>query len=64
MRVNIDTILEKQGKTRYWLAKEAGYSYPNLMKLCNGETESVKFEVLEGICKALDCSLNDILIIE
>lgn len=64
MIIAIDEILQAKNKTRYWLSKEAGVTYPNIMKLCNNETESIKFEILEKICLALDCTPNDILQIE
>jgi putative transcriptional regulator len=59
--VKIKDQLEKQGKTIYWLSKETGISNNNLAKLANNETESIKFEVMEKICKALDCHLVDII---
>lgn len=61
MKVCIDDILKKQNKTRYWLSKEINFTYPNLMKLCNNETSSIRFDVLEKTCIALNCSPNDIL---
>lgn len=64
MKINIDEILKQQNKTRYWLSKKINFTYPNLMRLCNNQTESIRFEVLENICKALNCTPNDILIIE
>lgn len=64
MKINIDEILKQQNKTRYWLSRKINFTYPNLMRLCNNETESIKFEVLENICKALNCTPNDILIVE
>lgn len=63
MTVNIDNILKKQNKTRYWLSKTIGYSYPSLMQLCNNKSDSIQFEILEKICVALNCTPSDILII-
>jgi putative transcriptional regulator len=63
MIVNIDKILDNKGKTRYWLAKEVGITYPNLVKLCNNKTESIKFDILNKICNKLECTPNDILTI-
>lgn len=60
MQITIDNILRTQNKTRYWLSKEINYSYPNLMKLCNNQTTSMQFEVIEKICHALNCTPNDI----
>lgn len=64
MKIIIDELLKQQNKTRYWLTKEVGVTYPNIMKLCNNETESIKFDILENICIALNCTPNDICIIE
>lgn len=64
MYVNINNILEIQNRTKYWLAKEIGCNYQSLVKLCNNETNSVSFALLEDICTCLNCELSDVLIIE
>lgn len=63
MKVNIDALLEQQNKTRYWLAKQIGITYPNLVNLANNKTESIKFKTVEDICKVLNCTPNDLLIL-
>jgi putative transcriptional regulator len=60
MRITIDEVLQKHNKTRYWLSREIGCKYQNLVKLCNGETKSITFDLIERITKALDCTPNDI----
>lgn len=64
MYVNINGLLEEKGKTKYWLANEIGYEYASLLKLSQNSTRSIQFEILEKLCKALDCKVGDILIIE
>lgn len=64
MKIVIDELLRQKDKTRYWLAKEIGVTYPNIMKLCNNKTESIKFDILEKICVLLECTPNDVCIIE
>jgi len=61
MRIKIDQLLKEKQKTRYWLAKEIGVTYPNLCKLADGKTESIKFDILEKICDKLECSPNELL---
>ncbi|HBF2507560.1 XRE family transcriptional regulator [Clostridioides difficile] len=61
MNIQIKQILDKKGKTRYWLAKQTGMTQYNLNKLTSGQTTSIKFELLEKICIALDCTPNDVL---
>ena len=63
MIINIDNVLKDNNKTIYWLAKQIGMTYPNLTKLCNGKTESIRFDLLNKICNVLNCNIDDILII-
>lgn len=60
--LKINEILKKQGKTPYWLGKQTGISQNNIGKICNGETSTIRFETIEKICIALDCSINDLFI--
>lgn len=61
MKINIDNLLKEKNKTRYWLAKEVGITYPNLCNLAENKTSSVKFDILEKICLTLECSPNDLI---
>ena len=60
LSLRINKILEEQGKTPYWLGKQTGISQNNILKICNGETSTIRFDTLEKICKALECSINDL----
>ena len=64
MKVNIDMLLKKRNKTRYWLSKQIGITYPNIKKLADNNTESIKFKILEDICNVLNCKLDELLILE
>lgn len=64
MMVNIDKLLKDRGKTRYWLSKEINITYPNIKKLADNNTESIKFKILEDICNVLNCKLDELLIVE
>lgn len=58
---NLSELLEKNGKSLYWLAKETGISYPTLHKINKNETDGIKFNILEAICTALGCKLEELL---
>ena len=60
--LRINEILEKQGKSVYWLSKETGISQNNMGKICKGETSNIRFDTLEKICIALNCSVNDLFV--
>ncbi|MDD4564754.1 MAG: helix-turn-helix transcriptional regulator [Eubacteriales bacterium] len=64
MKITIDDVLERKGLSRYWLAVEIDMRYHNLAKICNGKTRSMSFDVLERICRALQCTPNEILKID
>lgn len=62
MRINIKDIMDDKKITRYELAKNIGVTYPTMTNIYNGESTSIKFDILEKICLQLDCTPNDILI--
>ena len=60
LSLRTNKILEKKGLTPYWLGKQTGISQNNILKICNGETSTIRFDTIEKICKALECSINDL----
>ena len=62
MQINIKQKLEENHMTRYELAKRIGVTYPTIDNIYKGTSTSIKFEILEAICKELNCSPIDILI--
>ena len=63
IRLNVLELLEKQGKTKYWLYKQLGMSYQNFSKMVNNQTKSIQYENIETMCILLNCTPNDLLII-
>ena len=64
MKISIKQKLNEKGMTRYELAKRIGVTYPTITSIYNGESTSIKFDILEAICKELDCSLDEILVFD
>ena len=64
MKINIQKQLKEKGMSRYELAKRMGVTYPTIDNIYKGCSTSIKFDILESICKELDCSLDDILIFD
>lgn len=61
MKLSIAQKLEEKNMSRYELAKNIGVTYPTIDKIYKGESTSIKLEILEAICKELDCTPIDIL---
>ena len=61
MFINIDNILQSKNKTRYWLSNQTGITYHAIKKLCDNNTRSIQFDMLERLCETLECEPGDIL---
>lgn len=61
MKISIQSKLKEKGMTRYELAKRIGVTYPTINNIYKGTSTSIKFDILESICKELDCSPIEIL---
>lgn len=64
IKITIKNKLKEMDKSIYWLHKESGITYANLSNITNGKTTSIKWDILEKICEALECTPNDIIDIE
>lgn len=61
LQFNIESLLKKNGKSKYWLCKNMNITSRNLNRIIYGETTSISFKYLEDMCKFLDCELSDLI---
>ncbi|WP_282146810.1 helix-turn-helix transcriptional regulator [Ruthenibacterium lactatiformans] len=54
------SLLDREGKTRYWLVKQMGTDYATVNKICDNASKSVRIDTLERLMKALDCEVQDL----
>ncbi len=59
--VRLDVMLALRKKRAKDLAAEIGITEANLSLLRTGKVKGVRFDTLEAICKALDCTPGDLL---
>ena len=64
VKFNIENLLKKNGKSKYWLCKNMNITSRNLNRIIYGETTSISFKYLEDMCKFLDGELSDLISIE
>ncbi len=60
LKLNVIELLEKKGKTKYWLFNQLDMSYTNFNNIISNKTKSIKYENIEKFCKILDCEPNDL----
>ena len=61
IEIRLDGILEEQGRSFYWLAKETGISHTTLWRLKKGKALGINFDTLVKICRRLNCQPGDVL---
>jgi putative transcriptional regulator len=59
--IRVDGLLEAEGRSFYWLAKETGISHTTLWRLKKGKALGINFSTLENICRTLNCQPGDVL---
>lgn len=64
IRLNILELLQKRGKTKYWLNKHLGMSYQNFTRMVNNQTKSIRLTNIEALCQLLECTPNDLFTID
>lgn len=64
IKSNIQAILDKKKKTRYWLVKEMQTTYKTVNKLCDNTLTGIQLETIEKLCHILECTPSDLFTIE
>lgn len=62
MKLNVKEKLAAKNMSRYELAKRIGVTYPTITAIFNGDSTSIKLDILEALCRELDCTPNELLI--
>jgi putative transcriptional regulator len=49
------------GRTLYWLSKDSGVRWATLNALASGKARRLDLDVLENVCRVLECQPGDLL---
>ncbi len=60
IKLRVLELLEKNGKTKYWLYNQLGMSYQNFNRMVNNQTKSIRYENIETLCLLLNCTPNEL----
>lgn len=61
VRLTIDKYLDKCGITRYELAKRTDVKFQTIDRYYKNRVVRFDSYILDRICKALECDINDII---
>lgn len=62
IEIRLAELLEKRGKSQYWLANETGLKQQTIAKLFKRQSKKIDFETMNAICKAFECQLSEFLV--
>lgn len=58
----LNEMLEKRGRSAYWLSLETGISQGMVGRMKRMEPDGIKWATLERICDALECEPCDLIV--
>ncbi|WP_342530814.1 helix-turn-helix domain-containing protein [Lysinibacillus fusiformis] len=61
IKVHLSRLLGEKRMKISELAKETGLHRNGLSRLYNEDTDGIKFDTLEKVCKALNCDISDLI---
>ena len=61
IKINIEELLKKNNKSKYWLRQEMNLTPRNLNRLIRGETTAISFKYIEKFCNLLNCTPGDLI---
>lgn len=61
IKLCLNEILEKRGRTLYWLWKQTGIRYATVWQIGKGDVARLNLDVLDRICESLECQPGDLL---
>lgn len=64
VNINLEKLLRKQGKSKYWLCQKMNITNKNLNQVIKGKTKSISFRYIEEFCKYLECTPTELISID
>lgn len=61
IKINIEELLKKNNKSKYWLRQKMNITSRNLNRIIKGETDSISFKYLEEFCEYLNCTPGELI---
>ena len=64
IKLNVLALLQEKGKSKYWLYKQLGMSYQHFNNMVENQTKSIRYGTVETLCQLLECTPNDLFVID
>lgn len=61
VKLNIEELLKKNKRSKYWLCQNMNMTSRNLNRIIRGDTTSISFKYIEEFCKYLVCTPGELI---
>ena len=58
--LDVLSLLEKKGKTKYWLYHQLGMSYQNFNRMVNTQPKPSRYQNIDPLSQIFECTPNDL----
>lgn len=62
IKLNVKELMKKNNMSKYRLHQMIGMSYQNFSKMINNETKSIKYEMIDTLCKIFECTPDELFV--
>lgn len=64
IHLQIQELLNKNGKTKYWLTNKMGKSHQSVSNLMKKDLSGIHFDTLEQLCNIFNCEIGEIIVLK
>jgi putative transcriptional regulator len=62
IKLEVDEMLEKRGRSAYWLSQQTGIAQTSLVRIRKQRTAGIQWDTLLKLCIALECTPCDLIV--
>lgn len=62
VRLNLEKLLLKNDRSKYWLVSQLESNYTVINKMINGQSEGIRFKTIDRLLEIFNCSIDELFI--
>lgn len=61
VKLGLEKALKDRNRSIYWLAQQTESAYSTLYRMAKKDVKTVDLDILDSICKHLNCEISEII---
>lgn len=62
VRLNLEELLLKNGRSKYWLVSQLESNYTVINRMINSQSEGIRFKTIDRLLEIFNCSIDELFI--